>query len=88
MESKTVRLSESIKLGSEIIASLEFRKPRAKDFRTFPQNPNTGDLLNLAGRLCGQPPSVMDELCVEDMVEVLHVVENFIEGGQKTGGKS
>lgn len=72
-----LELKEPIVHGSEKIESLEFRKPKAKDFRGLPAQPNTGDLLDLAGRLCGQPKSVIDELGVEDMKEVLTVVGNF-----------
>lgn len=84
---KEMRLRDPIKQGSELISSLEIRKPKAKDIRMLPIEPSTGDILDLAGRLCGQPPSVIDELTIEDCSELLEIVGNFIEPGQKTGSK-
>lgn len=82
---RSVKLREPIQFGSETITELTLRKPKAKDFRNMPAEPNVGDLLNLAGRLSGQPPSVIDELGVDDMLEVLGIVEVFIAGGRATG---
>lgn len=78
-------LMEPIQQGSETIKELEFRKPKAKDLRKLPVNAGTGDILDLAGRLCGQPPSVIDELSIDDTVKVLEVVSDFLPGSQKTG---
>jgi hypothetical protein len=84
---ETLKLKEPVQQGSEIISELKFRAPKAKDFRRLPSNPQTGDILDLAGRLCGQPPSMIDELGMEDMKAVLEVVGNFMEPGQQTGAK-
>jgi hypothetical protein len=83
----TLKLKESIQQGTEQISELLVRKPKAKDIRKLPADPKTGDILDLAGRLCGQPPSVIDELCMEDTMELLDIVGNFIQPGQKTGAK-
>lgn len=82
---RTIKLAEPIQFGSETIEELVFRKPKAKDFRSMPVDPGVGDLLNLAGRLAGQPPSVIDDLSVEDMLAVLEIVEGFIPAGRETG---
>lgn len=71
-------LKEPIKQGSEIISELEMRKPKAKDFRGMSMNPDVGALLDLAGKLCAQPKSVMDELGVEDMKVILQAVGDFL----------
>lgn len=84
---KVLKLKEPIQQGSEQIAELTIREPKAKDLRKLPATPNTGDILDLAGRLCGQPPSVIDELSMADTAEVLDIVGNFMELGQKTGKK-
>lgn len=90
-ENKTVaaviELREPIQRGTELITKLELRKPKAKDLRKLPMQLDTGDLLNLAGALCGQPPSVIDELGMEDTSELLDTVGNFMAPGQPTGGK-
>jgi len=80
-----IKLEEVIQFGSETISELELQKPKAKHFRTLPQEPTTGDLLDLAGRLCGQPPKVMDELSIGDMKKVLEAVAGFLGAGPETG---
>ena len=87
MSEVVLKLKEPIQVGSEQITELKFRKMKAKDIRNLPAAPNTGDLLNIAGKLCAQPPSVIDELGMEDTVEVLEVVSSFLPGSRPTGGK-
>lgn len=82
---KVLKLSEPVQFGSELISELTVRKPKAKDIRRLPQTPTTGDLLDLAGRLCGQTPAMIDELGITDTLELLEIVGNFMEPGQKTG---
>lgn len=81
----TVKLKEPIAFGTETITELSIRKPKAKDFRGLPMQPAFGDLLDLAGRLSGQPRPVIDDLGAEDVMEVLNVVGNFMPGGRGTG---
>ena len=81
----TVKLKKPVKHGDQEVAVLTVREPVAKDLRKLPQALNTGDLLNLAGALTGQPPSVIDQLCMADTQKVLGIVGNFMEGGQATG---
>jgi hypothetical protein len=88
MSDHVIKLKEPIKHGSELITEFTVRKPKAKDLRGLPKDPNTGDMLNFAGRLCGQPPSVIDELGMEDVNELLEVVGNFMDLGQKTGSRA
>lgn len=79
---KKITLDEPIEHGTETITVLEIKQPKAKHLRSMPLEPNTGDLLDLAAKLAGQPPSVIDELSMKDMTEVLTVVGNFIDAGQ------
>jgi len=79
---KTITLSEPVEHGTETISVLEIKPPKAKHLRSMPLEPNTGDLLDLAAKLAGQPPSVIDEMSMNDMTEVLTVVGNFIDAGQ------
>lgn len=85
MDSQVLKLKSPVQYGQELIAELKIRKPKAKDIRKLPQSPNTGDILDLAGRLCGQPPSMIDELDLEDTSALLEIVGNFMEPGQTTG---
>ena len=82
-----VKLKVPIEQGTEKIHELVLRRPKARDFRGLPMEPSLGHVLDLAGDLSGQAPSVIDELDVEDMMEVVGVLEKFMPGGQETGGK-
>lgn len=84
-EPKTLKLQEPVKQGSEEIFELTIRPPKAKDLRKLPERPATGDLLDLAARITGQPPSVIDELGMADTMALLDIVGDFMEPGQKTG---
>ncbi|PSJ23577.1 phage tail assembly protein [Halomonas sp. ND22Bw] len=83
-----VKLDQPIEYGSEKIHELVIRRPKAKDFRELPAEPDMGDILTFAGDLASQPPSVIDELDVADMMKVVDAVGKFMPGGQKTGGNS
>lgn len=85
---ETYTLKEPVEFGKEKIEKLEFRAPKAKDFRKLPLQPNMGDMLDLAGRLANQPPSVMDEISAEDMMRVLDIVGKFMPDGPATGENS
>ena len=89
MDKKTLPLSRPIKAGSEEIKDLVFTdRPRAKHFRGVTIGKDgaikMGEMLDLAGRLCGQPPSVMDELSPEDMMAVMEIAGSFLPGGLTT----
>lgn len=80
-----LKLKEPITFGSETISTLVFHRPKAKHFRTFPMEPKFGDVLDLMGKLCGQPTPVMDELSIADLTEVAKLFEGFIPAGLATG---
>lgn len=81
----TVKLREPITFGTQVIDELVIRKPKGKDFRQLPMEPGMGDILDLAGRLSGQPKPIIDELGAEDLLEVMNVVGGFLPGGPGTG---
>lgn len=85
MSRKTLVLKEPIQFGSETITELQIRAPKAKDFRAMPAEPTMGAMLDMLGRLAGQPKAVIDELCVHDMNAANEVIAGFTEGGPRTG---
>lgn len=87
MGPQTLKLKAPIQNGSELITELTIQTPKAKHIRNLPGAPKTGDLLDLAGALCGHPPSVINELSIEDTMALLEVVGNFMDVGPKTGAK-
>ncbi len=85
MNEKKLILIEPIIFGSQTISELVFKKPKAKHLRGIPQKPSVGDCLDFAGRICGQPNVVMDELSIPDMNAVLGVIEGFLGDGPGIG---
>jgi hypothetical protein len=84
----TVKLDEPIEFGSETISELTIRSPKAKDMRGLPmEGANIGHILDLVAKLCGQPPSVIDELGTADLLKVSEHVANFIPAGLAIGKK-
>lgn len=74
---KVIKLKEPVQAGSETISVLEFEVMKAKHLRKMAAKPTIDDLLNLAGKLCNQPPSVIDELGMDDTQAVMELVSGF-----------
>ena len=79
-----IQLKKPIAFGSEIIAELTFREPKALDMRQLPLHPKSGDILDLAARLSGQLPSTLNLLCIEDYQQVMNEVGSFFSPGPET----
>lgn len=80
-----IKLNTPIQNGTETIAELEMKRPKAKHFRGMPAKIGMDEMLDLAARSCGQPPSVIDELEADDMMRVLEVVGDFLESTRRIG---
>jgi hypothetical protein len=70
---------------TEEVTEIILKRPKGKHLRKLPMEPQTGDLMDLAAKLCDRPPSFMDELDALDVIAVAEVVQGFLENGQKTG---
>lgn len=81
----TVTLATPVEHGSETIEKLTLRRPKGKDLRKLPMEPELGDILDFAGRLAGVTPSVMDEMDAADVVAVAEAVADFLPSGPATG---
>jgi hypothetical protein len=85
MDPIVIKLGIPIKFGTETISELKMRPGKAKDFRDLPIEPKLGDYLNVAAKLCGQPPSVIDELDPTDLAEVMSAVGKLMGNGRAPG---
>ena len=88
----SVRLEEPIAHGDDIlIEMLTLKKPKAKHIKHMKMDASVlaiDDMLKLGGKLAMQPPSVMDELGMNDLMAVVGVVEDFLpdtEMAESTG---
>ncbi len=84
----TITLQQPIIFGSETIFELTLQPPKAKHFRGLSLNMNMDDMFNLAGKLSGQPNSVIDELSIADMQTVTQAISDFLDTGQAIGKTS
>ena len=70
---------DPIDQGDEQILELRLKKPKAKHLKKMKlDQPTMEDMLILAGKLAAEPPSVIDELGVEDLFEVIEVIGDFL----------
>lgn len=89
MHVKTITLQTPITHGSEIITELTFgRQIRGKDLRGLPLTLGFEHLLILAGRLCNQPPAVMEQLEGPDLLAVVETAGVFFGPGLPTGASA
>lgn len=71
-------LKTPIQWGTDTIGELRFRKLKAKDLRGMPIEGRTmSHVLDVVGKVCGQPAPVIDELSAEDLQEVSSIVGVF-----------
>lgn len=85
MGTKTVKLQHPFKVGETEYTELEFKRPKARHLRGLPLEPDMGDILDFAAKLCGEAPHVIDELDAEDVMAVAEVVADFLPAGLATG---
>lgn len=90
MEALTINLEHPITMGTETIEHLHFARPLcAGDMRGVPVGNMCFEHITLvAGRLCGQPPKVMESLQGEDFTAVVDVMTLFLGSGRKTGSNA
>ena len=85
---KIIKLSRPVTIGdappiTEIVIE---REPEAGDLYDFPAtNQKMGDLLNIAGKLTGNPPSFMKKLSITDAMKCAEVVGDFLPDGPEIG---
>lgn len=83
---RRMTLKTPLQNGSETITELVFQGPlKGRHMKGLPLALCYDHLLTIGGRMCGQPPSVMEELCGEDLATVLGVVTDFLPAGPRTG---
>lgn len=83
-----IKLIKPVIFGSDEIKELEFREPVAKDLRKLTGNGGAGEILDLAARLCGQTPPMIDMLSIKDTKKVLALVSGFLADSQETGNQA
>lgn len=79
----TVWLHEPVKVDGKEGLSVTLRKPVGRDLRTLKTDGDgidIGQLMDLAGRLCGLLPGQMDDMNVRDVMLLQGVAGDFFGG--------
>ena len=84
--SHTYKLLVPIEFGERTIKELTLERPKGKHLRNLPQNPSMGHLLDLASKISGEAPPVIDELDGADAMAIVEIIGDFLESSPKTGG--
>lgn len=83
-----IALAEPLKAGSQAITELVVKPMRAKHMAGMPLDKAAmqfSHLLEIAGRLTGQPPAVLGEIRGQDLADLLEVVGGFFSDFLPTG---
>lgn len=80
-----VKLQHPIEYGSEMIYELKLRRAKGKEYRAFHGgDPSMDEMLDLLGKLSGQPPSVIDELDGDDIEGAFEAMAKCLPSSRKT----
>lgn len=65
-EKYVLPLSKAIQYGKKEVIELLLDEPKAKHIRQMPTSPIMDDVLQVCGKLAGEPDSLIDELSLKD----------------------
>lgn len=83
-----ITLQVPIERGSEVIYELHLQRPRAKHFKKMNMdNLEVSDALEILSQLSGHPPSVIDELALEDLNGASEILGNLFASSRPTSMK-
>lgn len=87
MHTVTIDLEHPVMHGTQEVTQLVLQGPlRGKHLKGIPLDTITFDhVLLIAGRMCGQVPTVMEQLQGDDLMRVIQETSGFLSGGRTTG---
>lgn len=87
---KIIKLTEPVTVGSKTVTELRIRPLKAKHLRGIKigyDGIDTDVMLDLASKITGELPAVIDELSVEDLAALGAAVADFLPLGAIMGGR-
>lgn len=87
---KVIKLTEPVTVGSKTVTELRIRPLKAKHLRGIKigyDGIDTDVMLDLASKITGELPAVIDELSVEDLAALGAAVSDFLPLGAIMGGR-
>ena len=87
---KVIKLTEPVTVGSKTVTELRIRPLKAKHLRGIKigyDGIDTDVMLDLASKITGELPAVIDELSLEDLAALGAAVSDFLPLGAIMGGR-
>lgn len=87
---KVIKLTEPVTVGSKTVTELQIRPLKAKHLRGIKigyDGIDTDVMLDLASKITGELPAVIDELSLEDLAALGAAVSDFLPLGAIMGGR-
>ena len=87
---KIIKLTEPVTVGSKTVTELRIRPLKAKHLRGIKigyDGIDTDVMLDLASKITGELPAVIDELSLEDLAALGAAVSDFLPLGAIMGGR-
>jgi hypothetical protein len=81
LENNTLQLAEPITFGSQEYHELHFKEPTGREMSLIKENMTYGDILQIASKLCGVPPRVMEQLKAKDVRKVVEHTSFLLADG-------
>lgn len=89
-QEKVIKLTEPVTVGSKTVTELRIRPLKAKYLRGIKigyDGIDTDVMLDLASKITGELPAVIDELSLEDLAALGAAVSDFLPLGAIMGGR-
>lgn len=84
----TLKLEYPVEYGEELISELRLPRPKGKHFRQFNmEEASMSDMMDMLGKLAGQPPSVIDELDFSDLQRGFETMGKLLQPSPATSMK-
>ena len=85
MKETTYKLKYPFKWDEKEYTEIKMQRPKGKHIKKLSDNPNVGDLLDIAAKCSGILPRVFDEMDVADSIAITEVVADFLASGREIG---
>jgi len=82
------KLATPIEFDGKTYETLEIPRPKGKHLKTIPANPNLGEVMAVAVKICNVPSKVFDEMDAYDYSEIGGILTDFLSNSPKTSKKS
>lgn len=79
------QLKRPFEYGSEIVTELEIREPTVKDLFELGSSKEFKDMFKFACSCANEPLVKLEKMHAKDGVELVQLVQSFLEDGQETG---